>query len=494
MDDTALPGPAVPGPAHPDAVSPGPVSPGPGQSGSLFRRHLAEWRMILVAWRLLVLQTSHPVVAAGTAEHSTYRAHPWRRIEHTMSSGRRLVFADRATLRREVARLDRAHRRIQGVDGHGQAYSAQDPATRVWVLITLYESVVAMRELSGDPLGPAELDVLYGEFSAICAEFRLPGGVLPRTAAEVPAYVDTVVRECLEFNAQARYLLFDMLREAPRPRRLRLLAPLWPLLRLLIAAVLTTLTIADLPPAYRERFGLVAGRPGALLSRVLHHGARRVATRLPDRLRYRTQSDPSAAGPIDVSAPRRFRPGRRDTRRPRLGRFFSEVLDQTGDGFISSHDLRAMAHNVCWQLELDDAGEEAVYAGFDAWWEELRRTMDTDGDGRISKAEFVAAAIAAHDRDPEHPHQQPQPQPGLRAALHAVFRAADTDRSGFIGADEYRVVFGSRLHPAEISHGFRQLDRDGDGRLSEAEFVHGFTEFFTARGDLAAGSQLLGRP
>ncbi|MGW3073709.1 EF-hand domain-containing protein [Kitasatospora sp. NPDC001132] len=91
----------------------------------------------------------------------------------------------------------------------------------------------------------------------------------------------------------------------------------------------------------------------------------------------------------EPSRPKRRRP-HRDGRGPRLDRFFREVLDQTGDGSITVHDLRAMAHNVCWQLELDEAGEARVYEAFDSWWEQLRAVMDADGDGRITREEFLA--------------------------------------------------------------------------------------------------------
>ncbi|MEU4953349.1 hypothetical protein [Streptomyces lavendulae] len=43
---------------------------------TLLRRTLGERRIGLVAWRLLVLQIAHPVVAAGMDRYSTYRAHP----------------------------------------------------------------------------------------------------------------------------------------------------------------------------------------------------------------------------------------------------------------------------------------------------------------------------------------------------------------------------------------------------------------------------------
>ncbi|MEV7021742.1 oxygenase MpaB family protein [Kitasatospora sp. NPDC093558] len=188
------------------------------EAGASFRRDLAEWRVGLVAWRLLVLQAAHPVVGAGMDEHSTYHAHPWRRVEHTLGSGRRLFYQDADALRREIARLERAHKRIRGTGADGRAYDADDAATRAWVLLTLFEAVVAMRELGGDKYTSAELDDAYAEFTEVVAAFGLPDGELPARAADLPGYFTRVARERLEFTESARYLLYDILREAPRPR------------------------------------------------------------------------------------------------------------------------------------------------------------------------------------------------------------------------------------------------------------------------------------
>ncbi|MFB6889142.1 oxygenase MpaB family protein [Kitasatospora sp. NPDC056327] len=446
-----------------------------------FRKDLSEWRIALVAWRLLVLQASHPVVAAGMAEHSTYRGHPWRRIEHTLGSGRRLFQADEEQLWREVQRLDRAHRRIRGTAPDGRAYDAHDPATRAWVLLTLFEAVAAMRELGGDPYTADELDTLYKEFADIAAVFGLPPGELPATAADLPGYLRRTTVERLEFTDTARHLLRGVLNEAPCPRRLAFLGPAgWRVLRAVVARVVAELTVADLPAVYRERFGLVPTRRGVLLSRVLHRGARAVFTRLPERCRYRTPGERPPARPRRMP--------RQDTRPPRLDRFFRDVLDQTGDGHLTARDFEAMAHNVCWQLELSEEGEAAVYAAFAAWWEQLRTGMDDDGDGRIGRAEYVAATLAGIDRDPAYLER------GLLPALRAVFTAADTDGDGLLDFAEYRVLFGGRrVHPAELSHGFRRLDTDGDGVITVAEFLRGFVDYFTARAPSAPGTQLLGR-
>ncbi|MGW2377077.1 oxygenase MpaB family protein [Kitasatospora sp. NPDC001683] len=453
--------------------------PDPGVS---FKRDLSEWRVALVAWRLLVLQAADPVVGAGMTEHSTYRAHPWRRIEHTLGSGRRLFYQDADALRREVARLNRSHKRIRGTMPDGQPYDARDAATRVWVLLTLFECVVAMRRLGGDPYDSAQLELAYREFKEAIAAFDLPGAELPKTAADLPAYFARYTREKLEFTESTRYLLDDMLREAPRPRRLWFLGDAgWRITRLLVARVIRELTVADLPPAVRQRLGLARTRRGALLSAVLHRGAGAVVPLLPDRVRYRS--------PVEEQPPRRLRLQRGDARGSRVDRFFREVLDQTGDGFITVHDLRAMAHNVCWQLELDEDAEARLYRAFDGWWEQLRAAMDANGDGKVSREEFTAATLAGLDQDEAYLEQ------GLLPALRAVFVAADTDGSGVLEFDEYRAVFGGpRVHPAELSHGFRQLDTDGDGRITLEEFLRGFTEFFTARADSTSGAQLLGRP
>ncbi|MFF3742763.1 oxygenase MpaB family protein [Streptomyces kronopolitis] len=478
--------------------------PGPD---SLLRRTLGEWRIGLVAWRLLVLQTADPAVAAGMDRFSTYRAHPWRRVEHTMDSGRRLFFSDREGLRREVARLERTHRRLAGTDEQGRPFTASDPAVRVWVLVTLYECMTAMRELSGRPLAPSELERMYGEFRAVCAEFDLADDLFPATAADVPAYMDRTIRERLEYSEPVRYLLFDMLRQAPAPRRLGRLKPAWPLVRTVAAHAIGALTVADLPEAFRERFRLRRTRRAALLSFLLHRGMRVLMNALPEERRYRTSpagdsptprpatdstastGRPSApgAGPVRIPAPRRRKGA--DSRPARLRTFFHQVLDQTGDGRINSADLQAMAHNVCWPLELAPEREARVYAAFETWWQHLRAGMDADGDGQVSCEEFVTAMLTGIDAGPGYLER------GLLVAVRAIFHAADADGSGHLCADEYRTVFGgSRVHPAELNHGFRQLDHDGDGRITEDEFVQAFTDYFTARTDTTAGSQLLGRP
>jgi len=69
---------------------------------------------------------------------------------------------------------------------------------------------------------------------------------------------------------------------------------------------------------------------------------------------------------------------------------------------------------------------------------------DTDGDGRLSQAEFVARRIER-------------------------LRAADADSDGVVSADERRAALQARLTQHAATR-FERLDADKDGVVSRAEF------------------------
>ena len=93
--------------------------------------------------------------------------------------------------------------------------------------------------------------------------------------------------------------------------------------------------------------------------------------------------------------------------------------------------------------------------------------IDTDGDGRASAAEILAVAMAqAGGSDAQGPGDaQPRVMPGVgsdgaslqvRSLLMAVL---DADQDGAVSETEI----------ASATQSLRQLDRDGDGRVSAGE-------------------------
>jgi len=59
------------------------------------------------------------------------------------------------------------------------------------------------------------------------------------------------------------------------------------------------------------------------------------------------------------------------------------------------------------------------------------------------------------------------------SGISQLFAACDLDGSGFIEREELRAIC-NELSGEELSDVFRQLDRDGDGKISIAEFAEGF--------------------
>ncbi len=100
--------------------------------------------------RALLLQLAHPAVAAGVAEHSDFRADPWRRLAGTLRSYLTIVYGTTTSARAEIRRLNALHRGIAGV-----GYSARDPELSLWVHATLVDSTIAVADAWLEPVPAA---------------------------------------------------------------------------------------------------------------------------------------------------------------------------------------------------------------------------------------------------------------------------------------------------------------------------------------------------
>ncbi|WP_283136004.1 EF-hand domain-containing protein [Rhizohabitans arisaemae] len=163
------------------------------------------------------------------------------------------------------------------------------------------------------------------------------------------------------------------------------------------------------------------------------------------------------------------------------------VLDADGSGVLDRTDFEKLSGRVTLALGLDPGGQVAtsLRAAYLTWWEQLRADLDTDADGRITRAEFEQAF---QGEDPVAYVRQ-----GLGKLIDVLFRALDADGDGYITRQEYANLFAvGRLTPEEIEAGFRQLDADSDGRISRAEFLAAVEIFFSSSDPDAPGVAMLG--
>ncbi|GLY84420.1 oxygenase MpaB family protein [Actinoallomurus iriomotensis] len=448
---------------------------------SMLRRLCHEARWGLAVARATVLEAAHPQIGAALIANSTFVAHPWRRLRNTVLSAQRLVDPDERVRRREAARLNRLHARMAGTDAEGRPYTALDPGARAWVVATLFESTVTMYRLGGRSLDGASLDRLYAEFRLFLAHMEGGEGELPPTLREFWRYYDLMVEERLENTEAAALILHRLFAEVPAPPVLRDRPAVWAAGRALAAPLATAVTVGSLPAPLRERLGL-AEIPGA---RTLTHAAylsTGLASRLlPDawtRLETvmamfdptftpRPGTDPFAGlrrGTAKAGALLRLLTPDRETAAeapPSAVRFFAEVLDQTGNGYLDWPDLAAMAREIATRLDLDERGEDRLFTAFADWWRELQAALDTDHDGRISGHEYAAAAAT-------------MTSPALVRVAEVLFDATDTDDDQAIDAEEHRTLF-------RVAFEHDPGDTGTPDRLTRAAFVREFLNFMAGR-------------
>ncbi|MFD1544262.1 EF-hand domain-containing protein [Nonomuraea guangzhouensis] len=165
------------------------------------------------------------------------------------------------------------------------------------------------------------------------------------------------------------------------------------------------------------------------------------------------------------------------------------VFDSDGDGHISESDFTARAGHLCAALapEAGSPHHDALRSAFAAWWEQIRDDIDSDGDGRVSREEFVAAMLSGAGRDPRFLAVTDR-------ATAAVFDAADSDGDGTISRAEFARFYHAVEIPDEaISIAFDKLDTDGDGTISRQELIEGTQALLTSSDPAEPGTWLVGK-
>ncbi len=136
------------------------------------------------------------------------------------------------------------------------------------------------------------------------------------------------------------------------------------------------------------------------------------------------------------------------------------LLDANADGYLTLDDYEVFALRLAQAFGKPPGSPAAlaVRRGYRALWQAVAARSDTDTDGRVSPAEFVAwldSAPSAVDLSP---------------LAEAVIALADSSRDGTLDADEVARLLRS-CSPDGAATVFEALDRDHDGRVSAAELV-----------------------
>ncbi|WP_328498001.1 DUF2236 domain-containing protein [Streptomyces sp. NBC_00414] len=222
--------------------------------GGMAWRYFGDARSTLMAPQLLLLQVAHPVVGAGVADHSTFRAEPWPRLVRTLLSLSTVVYGGRQAATEEARRLIHVHAAMKGTDSAGRRYHALNPEAYHWVHATLVKAPVDGQRLFGKGMTDEETEQYYREMRDVGRVWGLKDHHLPATWAEFSAYYDDMVDHRLEHNQSVQDVLDELIRPAKPFRRLP--GFLWRPFARIAAHYALLVTVGTLPPRLRDRLHL----------------------------------------------------------------------------------------------------------------------------------------------------------------------------------------------------------------------------------------------
>lgn len=195
--------------------------------------------------RALLLQTSHPKVAAGVAQHSDYQRDPFGRAFRTFDAVLKLAFAEQPTSGRQSTRMDKRHRPVTGRTSGGHDYDARDPQLLLWVWATLTDTALLAYERVHGRLPDRERRRYYEEQKLFGLGCNVPADLIPDTLDEFEAYVARVVASDLEQTPEGDDVAHFTFHPIVPPG----LAPL-------VGWVMRWTAAAMFPPRVRRMYGL----------------------------------------------------------------------------------------------------------------------------------------------------------------------------------------------------------------------------------------------
>lgn len=165
------------------------------------------------------------------------------------------------------------------------------------------------------------------------------------------------------------------------------------------------------------------------------------------------------------------------------------VIDATGDGYLTRDDYEVFALRLTQAFGEPPGSTKAsaVREGYRKLWKAVAARSDTDGDGRVSEAEFVAWIDSDGSRHDGFDQD-------LAPLARAVVALADNDADGTLSRGELtRLLLGCDLSTTDAEKVYDALDSDGGGTVSVDEIIAAIHDFCLDPGPGKPGHWLFGR-
>ncbi len=171
---------------------------------AVIRRVHREAVVLLGGGRALLMQVAHPAVAAGVAEHSSFREGKRRRLLRTLRPTLAMVFSTREQARAAAASIRAVHGRVVG-----EGYRADDPELLLWVLATLIDSALYMHARFLRPLSDTDAEAYYQDMLTAGELVGVRRDLAPADIAAFRRYM-AEMEPRLQVTEQARGIAQDL--------------------------------------------------------------------------------------------------------------------------------------------------------------------------------------------------------------------------------------------------------------------------------------------
>ena len=161
---------------------------------SVARRVDRELFLLLGGTAALLMQVSHPLVAAGVERHSDFARDPIGRLRRTLDTTLAVVFAEPADARAALRRIDRRHGPVRGVAADGRSYEARDPDLLLWVQTTLVLTSLRLYEAVAGRLSTQDRDAYWQETKPVATLLGIPPDRQPETLPDLERYERAMLR------------------------------------------------------------------------------------------------------------------------------------------------------------------------------------------------------------------------------------------------------------------------------------------------------------
>jgi uncharacterized protein (DUF2236 family) len=215
----------------------------------LFTPDSVTWRihadpsMLIGGIRALLIQALNPLAMAAVEQSTRFQMDPWGQLDRTVQYVLVTTFGDTASALAAGAKVQAVHRRVHGIDDvTGLEYRADDPELLLWVHCAEIDSFLTAYRQFGGNLTDADADRDVTEMVRAGELVGLDASAIPRTAAEVGAFITESKKVCVT--------------PAAREGMKFLFAAPVPLYRRVIWRAAITAAVSILPRKIRELYGL----------------------------------------------------------------------------------------------------------------------------------------------------------------------------------------------------------------------------------------------